>query len=77
MTEKLKHRPDILNTLLPDFPVACRRLTPGPGYLEACMAANVDYIGMPIKRVTEKGIETGDGTLREVDLIICATGYDV
>ena len=31
-----------LETLvLPDFPVACRRLTPGPGYLEALCEDNV------------------------------------
>lgn len=77
MTDKLETRPDILETLLPDFPVGCRRLTPGPGYLDACMAENVEYIGMPIKRVCQTGIETADGKLREVDMIICATGYDV
>lgn len=31
MEQKLKTRPDILHALLPDFPVGCRRLTPGPG----------------------------------------------
>ena len=77
MLEKLKTRPDILKTLLPDFPVGCRRLTPGPGYLEACMSDNVEYIGMPIKKVHPQGIETADGKIREVDLLICATGYDV
>ena len=77
MKEKLKSRPDILASLLPDFPVGCRRLTPGPGYLEACTADNVDYISQSIKQVTPTGIETVDGKLREIDLIICATGYDV
>ena len=28
-------------TVMPDFPVSCRRLTPGPGYLEALCADNV------------------------------------
>lgn len=27
--------------VLPDFPIACRRLTPGPGYLEALCEDNV------------------------------------
>ena len=31
----------ILLTVIPDFPVACRRLTPGPGYLEALCEDNV------------------------------------
>ena len=29
--------------VIPDFPVACRRLTPGPGYLEALCEDNVSY----------------------------------
>ena len=27
--------------MIPEFPVACRRLTPGPGYLEALCEDNV------------------------------------
>ena len=77
MRTKLQTRPDILDALLPDFPPGCRRLTPGPGYLEACIKNNVDYIGTGIKRVHPDGIEGMDGKMRKVDLIICATGFDV
>ena len=34
-----------LTTVIPDFPVACRRLTPGPGYLEALCEDNVSTSG--------------------------------
>lgn len=37
---------DILSSLslvMPDFSVTCRRLTPGPGYLEALQEENVRY----------------------------------
>jgi len=73
----LESRPDILNSLLPDFPPGCRRLTPGPGYLETCMKDNVNYISSGIKKVHPDGIEDMDGNVRKVDLIICATGFDV
>ncbi|KAI0791578.1 hypothetical protein BC629DRAFT_1593175 [Irpex lacteus] len=53
-------RPDIADTLIPDFPFACRRITPGVGYLEALKADNVAYISSPITRITENGIETAD-----------------
>jgi hypothetical protein len=34
MTTILKHRPDIIETIVPkDFDIGCRRLTPGPGFL--------------------------------------------
>jgi len=62
--------------LIPDFPVACRRLTPGPGYLEALCRDNVEFVPKDIKRFTSSGIETSDGEHQELDIIICATGYD-
>ena len=76
MTKRIEKKPELIKDLIPDFSPNCRRLTPGPGYLEALTEDNVDYIRNPIKRFTEKGIETADGTVREVDAIICATGAD-
>ncbi|EIW53862.1 FAD/NAD-P-binding domain-containing protein [Trametes versicolor FP-101664 SS1] len=76
MERKLAKRPWIAEKLIPDFPVACRRLTPGPGYLEALCEDNVEFISAPIKRITEKGIETADGKHQDLDVLFCATGYD-
>lgn len=77
MVEKLARRPEILKTLKPTWSPGCRRLTPGPGYLEACCEDNVDFISAEIKQVHEDSIETVDGKIRKVDVIICATGFDV
>ena len=75
MEKALESRPEILKTLLPDFPPGCRRLVPGPGYLEAVVKPNVDWIPQEIHSVTEKGIVTRDGELHECDAIIWATGF--
>ena len=77
MKLRLVRKPELLHDLVPDFSPNCRRLTPGPGYLEAVTAENVEYIRRPIKRFTSTGIETTDGTVREVDAIFCATGANV
>lgn len=53
MKEKLQTRPDIFDALLPSFIPGCRRLTPGPGYLEALVQPNVNFISKPITRVSE------------------------
>jgi cation diffusion facilitator CzcD-associated flavoprotein CzcO len=45
--------------------------------LEAITKPNVDYISNEISHVTEDGIVTADGTLRKVDAIIWATGFNV
>ncbi|PAV15532.1 FAD NAD-binding domain-containing [Pyrrhoderma noxium] len=76
MRGKLKKKPWILDHLMPSFSVTCRRLTPGPGYLEAIQEDNVDFVPMLIKRITETGIELVDGTHHSLDIIVCATGYD-
>lgn len=75
MKERLANKPEIYESLKPDWGPACKRLTPGPGYLNALVQDNVDFINKPIERVTETGIIC-DGKLREVDVIICATGFD-
>lgn len=74
MKRRLSGKPELVEQLVPDFSPNCRRLTPGPGYLEAIVQDNVDYIQTKIKRFTETGIETEDGTHRPVDAVICATG---
>ncbi|OAP60044.1 hypothetical protein AYL99_05046 [Fonsecaea erecta] len=74
MAQRLARKPELLDLLVPDFSPNCRRLTPGPGYLEALTADNVTLIQDPIRRFTATGIETVTGEHREVDAILCATG---
>ncbi|KAH0846689.1 hypothetical protein AYO21_08087 [Fonsecaea monophora] len=76
MKQKLSKKPHIYESLRPDFSPFCRRLTPGPGFLEALVEDNVEFIGCGIETVVENGIKANDGKVREVDVIICATGYD-
>ncbi|KAF9486402.1 FAD/NAD-binding domain-containing protein [Pholiota conissans] len=76
MQKRLAKKPWIAEHLIPDFGVACRRLTPGPGYLEVLCEDNVSFVPALIKRVTPTGIETVDGKFQELDVIVCATGFD-
>ncbi|KAF8203877.1 FAD/NAD-binding domain-containing protein [Pholiota molesta] len=76
MLKRLAKKPWIAEHLIPDFGVACRRLTPGPGYLEALCEDNVSFNPTLIQRVTPTGIETVDGKFEELDIIVCATGFD-
>ena len=52
--------------------MACKRLTLGPGYLEALVEGKVDFIHDGIKRFTE------DGTVkqRKYDAIICSESFN-
>lgn len=76
MARRLSPKPQLIDQILPDFPPLCKRLTPGPGYLEALTAPNVNLISEAISSVSAEGITTVDGTTRPVDAIICATGFE-
>ncbi|EFW99731.1 monooxygenase-like protein [Grosmannia clavigera kw1407] len=56
MRQALARRPDLFSLLAPDFAPGCRRLTPGRGYLEALMAANVEVVTGAVVAATETGV---------------------
>ncbi|KAG4431237.1 hypothetical protein IFR05_013278 [Cadophora sp. M221] len=77
MAERLKKKPGLLEHIIPDFSPNCRRLTPGPGYLEALIEDNVSFIRTPISHFTKDGIVTSDGVERKVEAVICSTGANI
>ncbi|KAH8924303.1 FAD/NAD(P)-binding domain-containing protein [Atractiella rhizophila] len=77
MITALNGRQDLIDILVPDFAVGCRRLTPAPGFLAALQKENVTPVTTGIERVTEKGVMDRNGKEYEVDVIICATGFDI
>ena len=36
--------------------------------------AQADFVSEPIKQFTQKGVDTADGTLHELDVVFLATG---
>lgn len=76
MRERLAKKPEILDKILPDFAPGCRRLTPGPGFLEALTEDNVDFISKQIQNIVPEGVVLEDGALVEVDVLVCATGFN-
>ncbi|KAF9884521.1 hypothetical protein FE257_001709 [Aspergillus nanangensis] len=77
MKKKLGHRTDLANHLIPtEFGVGCRRPTPGNGFLEALTTQNVTTFLQPMQRITKNGFIDSNGSEHEVDVIICATGFD-
>ncbi|KAK6366885.1 hypothetical protein LTS17_010436 [Exophiala oligosperma] len=76
MKKKLATKPEIYKSLTPKWPPGCRRLTPGPGYLEALVQDNVTFVGCGIEKILPRAIQDKDGNVHDVDAIICATGFD-
>ncbi|KAK5046735.1 hypothetical protein LTR84_007496 [Exophiala bonariae] len=77
MSAALKHDQTLMKAIIPTFTAGCRRLTPGPGYLESLTEPNVRVVTDKIVRVHPEGIELVGGEVIKVDAIVCATGFDV
>jgi cation diffusion facilitator CzcD-associated flavoprotein CzcO len=69
--EKLK------SFIIPKWSPGCRRISPGDGYLEALVQDNVTPVFGGIKRIVPEGIETADGEVYKMDILVCATGFQV
>lgn len=67
MADKLGHDPRLCEMLIPRWELGCRRITPGPGYLEAFRRANCALTNSAITAVGERGIHTADGAFFECD----------
>ncbi|KAI0066744.1 FAD/NAD(P)-binding domain-containing protein [Artomyces pyxidatus] len=76
MINRLAKKPELIDKILPEFSVCCRRLTPGPGYLEALCADNATLEVTPISKITSTGVTLSDDTHHPLDVLICATGFD-
>ncbi|UPJ65848.1 NAD(P)/FAD-dependent oxidoreductase [Bradyrhizobium sp. 191] len=79
MRERLKD-PKLCDLLIPaDYGFGTHRVPLEQNFLEAFHRPNVEIVSVknnPIERVTPNGIQTADGTVHELDIIILATGFD-
>lgn len=69
--------PAIQEKLLPKYTFFCKRPSFSNVYFPVFSRPNVELVTAPIDHITEQGIVTRDGVTREVDTLICATGYSV
>jgi cyclohexanone monooxygenase len=68
--------PVLREKLTPRYPMGCKRILPTNDYYAALCRENVDVVTDGIVEVRAHSIATKDGTEREVDAIVCATGFE-
>jgi cation diffusion facilitator CzcD-associated flavoprotein CzcO len=66
---------NLLKGFTPKFAVGWRRVTPGNPYMKAMQEPNVDVHFTGVREVTDHGVMGEDGVEREIDTIVCATGF--
>lgn len=69
--------PQIQEKLIPNYSFFCKRPSFSNVYYPVFNRADVELVTDPIARITKNSILTQDGTGREIDTLICATGYGV
>ncbi len=69
--------PEMAEKLIPDYSFFCKRPSFSNTFYASLNRKDVELITEPIETVTATGVRTTDGRLREVDAIVCATGYNV
>ncbi len=77
MANRLDHDARLTKHLIPEFSLGCRRMTPGSNYLESLTKENVEVVTQSVVRMTEEGVVDESGIEHKVDVVICATGFDV
>lgn len=68
--------PTLRARLRPPYPMGCKRIIYSNDYYPTLMQPHVELVTQGIDRITPTGIVTTDGQQREVDVLVCATGFD-
>ena len=80
MRKRLRNDPKLCRLLIPeDYGFGTHRVPLENRYLEVYLQDNVEAIdcrATPIARIVPQGIQTSDGRIHEVDVIILAVGFD-
>ncbi|MCH7789629.1 MAG: NAD(P)/FAD-dependent oxidoreductase, partial [Acidobacteria bacterium] len=75
--DQFAERPDLLDQVVPDYPVGAKRFVLDNGiWAETLMRDNVSLVTDPIDEITSDGVVTGGANMHEADVIIYGTGFD-
>jgi cation diffusion facilitator CzcD-associated flavoprotein CzcO len=69
--------PEIQEKLIPKYTFGCKRPSFSNNFYPVFNRENCELVTEPIERICEDGIITSDGEVREIDTLICATGFEV
>ncbi|SNY80697.1 Predicted flavoprotein CzcO associated with the cation diffusion facilitator CzcD [Nocardia amikacinitolerans] len=69
--------PELRKKVTPDFRIGCKRMLISNEYYPALSRDNVDVVTDGIREIRAGSIVTKDGTEREIDALIVATGFHV
>ncbi|HKY15778.1 MAG TPA: NAD(P)/FAD-dependent oxidoreductase [Microthrixaceae bacterium] len=67
--------PALRAKLTPDYELGCNRTLISSDFYKAVVRDDVDLVTEPIARVRPEGVETVDGVVHDLDVLVLATGF--
>ena len=78
VVDELGDRADeLLDKVLPTYPPFGKRMLMDNGWYRMLRNPNVELVDDPIAEISGQTIRTSDGSQREADVLVLATGFDV
>jgi cation diffusion facilitator CzcD-associated flavoprotein CzcO len=68
--------PALRERLRPAYPIGCKRILISSDFYPALGRANVEVVAQAAAGFAANGVVAADGSVREVDAIVCATGFE-
>ncbi len=68
--------PQLRERLTPTYPLGCKRIIYSSDFYPSLAQPNVELVTAGIERIIAKGIACSDGRERELDALVCATGFE-
>lgn len=68
--------PELRARLTPNYQAACKRLIMSDGFYQQVQKPTVELVTDGIERIEPNGVRTADGRLHELDMLVCATGFE-
>lgn len=74
---ELEGRQDLISKVVPSYPPYGKRILLDNGWFRTLTRENVALVTEPIGSIDSEGILVSDGERFDLDVVICATGFDV
>ncbi|MPZ62069.1 MAG: NAD(P)-binding protein [Propionibacteriales bacterium] len=75
--ERQVRDPELRSKLMPNFTIGCKRIMLANDYYPALTKPNTEVLTGGVKELRKKSLVMADGTEREIDAIVFATGFHV
>lgn len=76
LLEKSVEDPELRAKLTPDYEIGCKRVLITNDFYPAIDKPNAELVASGVREIRENSVVAADGTEREVDTIVFATGYE-